>query len=129
MYSSTTERSDPSSFNARASWLADKPVLGNVFLTHTKIRHTGWLVPAVVFNSDFTLDLFWQWVHGLLPEVEYANKAGSALVNILPTVFRWVLPCLSQDIFGCSVQHIHNHSEICSRDDAVILILLCAANV
>ena len=93
MYSSTTESSDPSHFNARASWLADKPVYGSAFLTYTKIRHTGWLVPAVVFNSDFTLDLFWQWVHGLLPGVEYANKAGSAFISRLPTVFRWVLPC------------------------------------
>ena len=90
MYSSTTQISEPSTFNARASWLVGKPVHGNAYLTYTKIRHTGWLVPAVVFNSDFTLRLFWQWVHGLLPEVEYVNRAGSALVSRLPCVFRWV---------------------------------------
>ena len=94
MYSSMTQISDPSSFNGRASWLAGKPVHGNAYLTYTKIRHTGWLVPAVVFNSDFTLEVFWQWVHGLLPEVEYVNRAGSALVSRLPSVFRWV-PCSS----------------------------------
>lgn len=89
MYSSTTDTTDPSTFNARASWLAGKAVHGNAFLSYTKIRHTGWLVPAVVFNSDFTLEVFWPWVHGLLPEVEYVNKASSALVSRLPTVFRW----------------------------------------
>lgn len=90
MYTSTAQTSEPSSFNARASWLVGKPVHGNAYLTYTKIRHTGWLVPAVVFNSDFTLRVFWQWVHGLLPEVEYVNRAGSALVSRLPCVFRWV---------------------------------------
>lgn len=90
MYSSTTQISEPSTFNARASWLVGKPVHGNAYLTYTKIRHTGWLVPAVVFNSDFTLRVFWQWVHGLLPEVEYVNRAGSALVSRQPCVFRWV---------------------------------------
>lgn len=90
MYSSTNQISEPSIFNARASWLVGKPVHGNAYLTYTKIRHTGWLVPAVVFNSDFTLGVFWQWVHGLLPEVEYVNRAGSALVSRLPCVFRWV---------------------------------------
>ena len=89
MYTSTTHITDPSSLNARASWLAGKPVHGNAFLTHTKIRHNGWLVPAVVVNSDFTLDVFWQWVHGLLPEVEHVNRAANALVSRLPTVFRW----------------------------------------
>ncbi|KAL3162894.1 hypothetical protein ABBQ32_009341 [Trebouxia sp. C0010 RCD-2024] len=88
MYSSTTQISEPSTFNARASWLVGKPVHGNAYLTYTKIRHTGWLVPAVVFNSDFTLRVFWQWVHGLLPEVEYVNRAGSALVSRQPCVFR-----------------------------------------
>ncbi|KAL3161025.1 hypothetical protein ABBQ38_009409 [Trebouxia sp. C0009 RCD-2024] len=88
MYSSTNQISEPSIFNARASWLVGKPVHGNAYLTYTKIRHTGWLVPAVVFNSDFTLGVFWQWVHGLLPEVEYVNRAGSALVSRLPCVFR-----------------------------------------
>ena len=96
MYNSTIQTSDPSSFNARASWLAGRPVHGNAFLTHSKIRHTGWLVPAVVVNSDFTESVFWQWVHGLLPEVEHVNKAANALVTRLPTEFRWVLipfPC------------------------------------
>ena len=88
MYSSTTQTSDPTSFNARASWLAGKAVHGSAFLTYTKIRHTGWLVPAVVFSSDFTLDVFWQWVHGLLPEVEYVTRSSSALVSRLPTVYR-----------------------------------------
>lgn len=90
MYSSTTQTSDPSSFNPRASWLAGKPVHGSAFLTYTKIRHNGWLVPSVVFSSDFTLEVFWHWVHGLLPEVEYVSRAGSALVSRLPRVFRLV---------------------------------------
>ena len=90
MYSSTTQISDQSSFNPRASWLAGKPVHGDAFLTYTKVRHNGWLVPAVVFDSDFTLEVFWQWAHGLLPEVEFVNRASSALISRLPSVFRWV---------------------------------------
>ena len=90
MYSSTTQTATASSLNARASWLAGKPVHGDAFLTHTKIRHNGWLVPAVVVNADFTLDVFWQWVHGLLPEVEHVNRAANALVSRLPAVSRWV---------------------------------------
>ena len=90
MYSSTTQTSTASSLNARASWLAGKAVHGDAFLTHTKIRHNGWLVPAVVVNADFTLDVFWQWVHGLLPEVEHVNRAADALVSRLPAIFRWV---------------------------------------
>ncbi|KAA6429242.1 MAG: hypothetical protein FRX49_00638 [Trebouxia sp. A1-2] len=88
MYSSTTQTSTASSLNARASWLAGKAVHGDAFLTYTKIRHNGWLVPAVVVNSDFTLDVFWQWVHGLLPEVEHVNRAANALVSRLPAIFR-----------------------------------------
>ncbi|KAL0050416.1 hypothetical protein WJX82_010839 [Trebouxia sp. C0006] len=88
MYSSTTQTSTASSLNARASWLAGRPVHGDAFLTHSKIRHNGWLVPAVVVNADFTLKVFWQWVHGLLPEVEHVNRAANALVSRLPAIFR-----------------------------------------
>ena len=90
MYTSTTQSTDASSLNARASWLAGRPVHGNALLTYTKIRHTAWLVPAVVFSSDFTLDVYWEWVHGLLPELEYVNKGTNALVSRLPTVYRCV---------------------------------------
>lgn len=121
MYSSTTQISDPSNFNPRASWLAGKPVHGNAFLTYTKIRHTGWLVPAVVFNSDFTLEVFWQWMHGLLPEVEYVNRAGSALVSRLPSVFRSVidiLQCifavLAGDKYCQSMQQLLCGSQLCT---------------
>ena len=78
MYTSTTQSTDPTALNARASWLAGRPVFGNALLTYTKIRHCAWLVPAVVFSSDFTLELFWEWVHGLLPEVEHANREMDA---------------------------------------------------
>lgn len=88
MYTSTTQSTDPTALNARASWLAGRPVFGNALLTYTKIRHCAWLVPAVVFSSDFTLELFWEWVHGLLPEVEHVNRGMNALVTRLPTVFR-----------------------------------------
>ena len=89
MYTSTTQSTDPTALNARASWLAGRPVFGNALLTYTKIRHCAWLVPAVVFSSDFTLDLFWEWVHGLLPEVEHANREMDAGVTRVPTFFRW----------------------------------------
>ena len=89
MYTSTTQSTDPTALNARASWLTGRPVFGDALLTYTKIRHTAWLVPAVVFSSDFTLDVFWEWVHGLMPEVEHVNRGTNALVTRLPTVFRW----------------------------------------
>ena len=115
MYSNTTEISDPSSFNARASWLAGKPVHGNAFLTHSKIRHTGWLVPAVVVNSDFTLDVFWQWVHGLLPEVEHVNRAANALISRLPSVFRWV--CVPSHVSLMSVMWALSHKPACRHQE------------
>lgn len=88
MYSKTHRALSNAAFNARASWLAGRPVCGDVMLSYTKIRHTSWVVPAVFVSSDFTEEVFWQWVHGLLPEVDHVNRAGSSLVSRLPQIFR-----------------------------------------
>ena len=88
MYSKSHQASTNAAFNVRASWLAGRPVHGDVMLSYTKIRHTSWLVPAVFVSSDFTDEVFWQWVHGLLPEVDHVNRAGSSLVSRLPQSFR-----------------------------------------
>ena len=95
MYTPTPHATAGAEVNARASWLAGKPVHGDAMLSYTKIRHTRWLVPAVVVSSDFTEEVFWQWVHGLLPEVEHVNKAGNSLVTRLPQIFRWAAMCQS----------------------------------
>lgn len=88
MYTKTSQNTPKAAINARASWLAGRLVHRDAILSYTKIRHTAWLVPAVVVSSEFTEEVFWQWLHGLLPEVEYANRAGNASVSRLPHIYR-----------------------------------------
>ena len=86
--SSMSDVAAGSAINARASWLAGRPVHGDVLLSYTKIRHTRWLVPAVVASSDFTEEVYWQWLHGLLPEVDHVDRGAHSLISRLPKIYR-----------------------------------------
>jgi len=76
----------PPALNARASWLARRPVHGDALLSAVRLQPNEWGTP-VVKHGAFALRDYAPWAAAGLPASEHGARAGMPLLACLPLRF------------------------------------------
>jgi len=76
----------PPALNARASWLARRPVHGDALLSAVRLRPNEWGTPVVKYGA-FALRDYAPWAAAGLPASEHGGRVGMPLLACLPLRF------------------------------------------